>query len=63
MPSVYLFVPLTPEARTWVDENVELEDWQWLGGGFGVDHRYAKDLADGMTQDGLVVDTDFRVEG
>ena len=63
MSSVYLFVPISPEAQIWVDENVQLESWQWLGAGFGVEHRYAQELSDGMTADGLAVDIDFRIFG
>lgn len=36
--SVCLVTPLTSDARAWVDANVALEAWQWLGSGFGVDH-------------------------
>lgn len=53
--SVFLVVPLTPAAQTWVDENLALESWQWLGAGFACEPRYAGDLAQGMADDGLVV--------
>jgi len=53
--SVVLFTPNTDAARDWVRDNVQLEDWQWLGNGFAVDHRYAGDLAEGMVADGLVL--------
>lgn len=53
--SIVLFVPLSDFARQWVDENVSLEPWQWFGPGFGVDHRYASPLADGMTEAGLLI--------
>jgi len=53
--SVFMFVPMTQEAREWVDENVGLESWQWLGGGFAVEPRCALDLANGMQADGLVL--------
>lgn len=65
MPStVYLFIPLTERCRTWVDENVGVEDWQWLGSGFGVDHRYIGTLVEAaLTETGFELDVDFRVEG
>lgn len=53
--TVYRFIVCTKAARAWVDANVALEGWQWLGNGFGVDHRYAVDLADAMAAAGLVV--------
>ena len=53
--SVCMVVPLTPAAKEWVDDNLALEGWQWLGGGFACEPRYAGDLAQGMTDAGLVV--------
>lgn len=53
--SVVMFAPMTAEAQQWVDTNVGLESWQWLGGAFAVEHRYADDLIEGMLNDGLVV--------
>ena len=53
--TIFLFTPVTPEAKTWVDENVALEDYQWFGRGFSVEHRYAADLVVGMQEAGLVV--------
>jgi hypothetical protein len=48
--SVFTFAVLTEAARAWVDENVQLESWQWMGGcaAFAVDARFAWDLACGM---------------
>lgn len=53
--SIFMFTPLTAKGRAWVDEHLELESWQWLGGGFSVEHRYAGDLAEAMQNDGLIV--------
>jgi hypothetical protein len=54
--SVYLFIVHTPAARKWVDENVQLEGYQWLGANsFGVEHRFARDLSAGMQEAGLMV--------
>lgn len=53
--SVCMAVPLTPAAKDWVEENLALESWQWLGGGFACEPRYAGDLAEGMANDGLIV--------
>lgn len=51
---IFTFEPLTPAAEQWIDENVDSES-QWLGGRLCVEHRYARDLAQGMMNDGLCV--------
>lgn len=53
--SIFVFQPRSERGRTWIDEHVEAEDWQWWGGGLVVEPRYARDLADGMLGDGLEV--------
>lgn len=53
--TVVMFQPITDEAREWVDENVGLEPWQWMGPAFAVEHRFVGDLIEGMEADGLVV--------
>lgn len=53
--TIFLFEPRTEAAREWVREHVQLEGWQWFGPAFCVEHRFALDLAQGMTDDGLVV--------
>ena len=53
--SVFVFTPLTAAAREFVEEHVHLESYQWLGASFAVEHRYARDLAQGMIDDGLEV--------
>jgi hypothetical protein len=52
--SVVLITPLSKLAREWTEENVQLEDWQWLGGGFAVDHRFADELLCGIADAGLM---------
>lgn len=54
--SICLFVPNSDIALAWVDQHVQLEGWQWLGRGFGVEHRCAGPLIDGMLADGLRVE-------
>jgi hypothetical protein len=53
--TLFVFQPLTDAGRTWIDEHVESESWQWIGGGLSVEHRYAEHLATGMQADGLTV--------
>ena len=53
--SVCLFEPVTPAAKDWVAEHVQLEGCQWLGASFAVEHRFASGLAEGMLEAGLEV--------
>jgi hypothetical protein len=53
--TIVLVTPLTEGAREWVDANVQLEGWQWLGGSFAVDHRMAQALIDGIEDEGFAV--------
>lgn len=51
--SIVFVRPLTDAAREWVNEHVELESWQWMGGAFAVEPRMLEYLLDGMIEDGL----------
>lgn len=51
--SIVMVTPLTQPAKDWVEENVQLEGWQWLGGGFAVEPRYVVGLASGIADAGL----------
>jgi hypothetical protein len=54
--SIFLFTALTKRARDWVSFNVQLESYMSLGDGvFACEHRYAKDISDGMQDAGLQV--------
>ena len=46
--SIVLFEPLTEWASEWWEENVE--DSQMIGGAYAVEHRYAEDIANGITE-------------
>ncbi len=52
--SVVLITPLSKLAREWTEDNVHLEAWQWLGGGFAVEHGFADDLLCGIADAGLM---------
>ena len=52
--TLFLFCPLTPEAKEWIDEHVQ-SDAQWFGNALVVEHRYALGLAEGMKDEGLVL--------
>jgi hypothetical protein len=53
--SVVGFIPLTEAAHDFIRDNVHVEDWQWMGPGFFVDHRFAAPLIDGNQEHGLAV--------
>ena len=52
--TLFLFNPLTAQAREWIDENVQ-PDAQRFGTTLVCEHRYAWGLAQGMLVAGLVV--------
>lgn len=55
--TVVLFQLNTDIAREFVDENVQIANWQWLGNrSFAVEHRYAGNLIAGMQKGGLTVE-------
>lgn len=53
--TLFLFRPLTPKAKKWIEKNVNIEPYMWMGDAFGCEHRRAPDLASGMIKAGLVV--------
>ena len=53
--TVWQFLPLTRKGKAWVEENLNLQSWQWLGKTFSVEHRYGESIVNGMRGDGLVV--------
>lgn len=53
---VFVVQPLTVAARDWLEDNGQAAPWQWFGGALCLDdRRYARDLVNGMVDDGLVV--------
>jgi hypothetical protein len=52
--TLFLFCPLTPSAREWIEQYVEAGA-QWFGNALVVEHRYALGLAQGMMDAGLVL--------
>lgn len=53
--SFMLFTPENSEERTWIEDAVQPEAWQWTGLSLAVDNRFAKDLIEGMTRDGIKI--------
>jgi hypothetical protein len=52
--TVFLFRMNTPAAVEWVSHNVQ-SDARFFGDALVVEHRYAQDLATGMSKAGLVL--------
>ena len=52
--TVFLFCPLTSQAKAWIDKYVQPEA-QWFGNTLVVEHRFAWGLALGMKDAGLVL--------
>jgi hypothetical protein len=55
--SVTLLRPLNEVGRRWLDDNVQAEDWQWLGGALACEPRTVFNVVDGAEGDGLEVGT------
>ena len=53
--SIISIKPVSEAARTWVDENVVSEPWQWLGGALCVDTRCARNLIDEIAAEGFEI--------
>lgn len=53
--TVNTLTPLTAAAREWIDENLDVEGWQWLGGSVGIEPRMCPNIIQGMIDDGLAV--------
>ena len=51
--SIWLVTPMTATARSWIEENVATESWQWIGGSLAVEPRCVPNLAEGMQAAGL----------
>jgi len=52
--SIFLLQSHTVEARAWVEEHVDPDHQEWAGG-VVVEHRYIRDLVEGIVADGYTV--------
>jgi hypothetical protein len=52
--TITLLRPLTPEAKSWIDENIP-DDARWFDSALAVEPRYCPDIVAGMIEDGLAV--------
>ena len=53
--SIFLLTPNSESAKEWVDENIDSEA-MWWGNSVVVEHRYIKDIVDGLLNDGFTVE-------
>ena len=53
--SLYLLLPHTEEARTWIATHISPDHQSW-GSGIVVEHRYIWNIADGIRNDGLTIE-------
>ena len=55
--TLWQFQPVSAQALEFVQEelNMLIEDWQWIGGSFAMDHRPARDLASYIVGEGMTV--------
>jgi hypothetical protein len=56
--SVWTFEPLTEAVKDFTTTGIDVHDWQWLGPGFGVDHRLANDLVTALEGEGFALGSD-----
>lgn len=55
--SLVLFKIESQEAQEWVDDNIDVPDFAWLGGQqFVVEHRFADNLIAGLQDAGFEVE-------
>jgi len=55
--SVLGLCPTSGEAQEWVEENVEIEPWQWMGGAFYGDSRIMEGLVSVLIEEGFTLNT------
>lgn len=53
--TIWMFTPKTKTARKFVTHELHVEGWQYLGAGFGVDHRMAEGLLARINDEGLTI--------
>jgi hypothetical protein len=54
--TLFLAMPGTDEGHQWLLENCDAESYSWLGPNLAIEHRFAADIADGASADGLEVE-------
>ena len=50
--TIWLFEPVHESAKEYTLTVLDVQDWQWVGPAFGVDHRIANDLIAALQEEG-----------
>lgn len=53
--SITLLQPVSEIGKNWIEQNVESEEWQWLGRFLGIDSHEATVIIEAAGLDGLIV--------
>lgn len=53
--TIWLFEPISEDAKEFFAENISAEPWQHVGDKIGVDHRPARDLANYLYHHGFTI--------
>ena len=53
--TIVQFEPVSEAAKDWIDENVQVEGWKWLGNCLCVEPRDAEALIARMMAEGLTI--------
>ena len=54
--SVWTFKPISENAKTFTNEDLGIEGWQWLGDFFGIDANLANNLVSDLEIEGFVLE-------
>lgn len=55
-PTVYLLTPKNKRGQRWIDENLNLEPWQFSGKSVAIEHRYIHDILADIQEAGIIAD-------
>ena len=55
--TIWLFNPVSKDAKTWIKERVPAEPWQWLCNVLAVEHRYAPAIVGAAMSQGPTIPT------
>lgn len=53
--TIFLLQPLSPAASQWVEDQFQLESWHWHGNSIAIEHRFIRDIVEGIRSDNLSV--------
>jgi len=58
---MYLVEPKTREAKQWVNENVDSEQWQWQGDSLAIESRCIGAIFQAIVDSDLDTNADFNI--